>query len=107
MEEIVGGCGSGCPARLGFPSTNAVSSRHKKIGIIGIIGRQSWLDGKRRGKLELFCGGNLWIDGGKERRGQLNLLWCGNLWIGGMEGGTLNLLWLDRRIKSDFGTSNT
>ena len=54
MEEIVGGCGSGCPARLGFPSTNAVSSRHKKIGIIGIIGRQSWLDGKRRGKLNYF-----------------------------------------------------
>ena len=54
MEEIVGGCGSGCPARLGFPSTNAVTSRHKKIGIIGIIGRQSWLDGKRRGKLNYF-----------------------------------------------------
>jgi hypothetical protein len=85
MEEIVGGCGSGCPARLGFPSTNAVSSRHKKIGIIGIIGiigRQSLARRGKKGETEFFCGGNLWIDGGKERRGQLNLLWCGNLWIG-------------------------
>ena len=56
MEEIVGGCGSGCPARLGFPSTNAVSSRHKKIGIIGIIGRQSLARREKKGETELFCG---------------------------------------------------
>ena len=104
MEEIVGGCGSGCPARLGFPSTSAVSSRHKKIGIIGIIGRQSLARREKKGDTELFCGGNLWIDGGKER-GQLNLLWCGNLWIGGKEGYTLNLFgWIV--VESDFGTSN-
>ena len=54
MEEIVGGCGSGCPARLGFPSTNAVSSRHKKIGIIGIIGRQSLARREKKGELNFF-----------------------------------------------------
>ena len=54
MEEIVGGCGSGCPARLGFPSTSAVSSRHKKIGIIGIIGRQSLARREKKGELNFF-----------------------------------------------------
>ena len=56
MEEIVGGCGSGCPARLGFPSTNAVSSRHKIgiIGIIGIIGRQSLARREKKGELNFF-----------------------------------------------------